>query len=45
MSKSVGNVVDPFAVLKDHGVDVIRWYMARTGGHFKTDIGTYFVFT
>jgi isoleucyl-tRNA synthetase len=26
MSKSVGNVVDPFAVLDEHGADAFRWY-------------------
>lgn len=39
MSKSVGNVVDPVAVLREHGVDAVRWYLARTGGYFKTDVG------
>ncbi|KAL5523837.1 hypothetical protein ACEPAG_8010 [Sanghuangporus baumii] len=38
MSKSVGNVVDPVAVLKEHGVDAVRWYLARTGGYFKADV-------
>ena len=27
MSKSKGNAVDPFALINEHGVDVIRWYM------------------
>ena len=27
MSKSKGNVVDPWAVLNQHGADAIRWYM------------------
>ena len=40
MSKSVGNVVDPIAILKEHGVDNVRWYFARVGGNFKSDVGT-----
>lgn len=39
MSKSVGNVVDPIAILKEHGVDNVRWYLARAGGNFKSDVG------
>ena len=39
MSKSVGNVIDPVIVLKEHGVDAVRWYLARTGGYFKSDVG------
>jgi isoleucyl-tRNA synthetase len=27
MSKSKGNVVDPFAVLDAHGADALRWYL------------------
>ena len=27
MSKRLGNAVDPFEALKDHGPDAIRWYM------------------
>ncbi len=27
MSKSVGNVVDPWTVLNEHGADAVRWYM------------------
>ncbi|KAI5120656.1 hypothetical protein M0805_007993 [Coniferiporia weirii] len=38
MSKSVGNVVDPVAVLKEHGQDAVRWYLARVGGTFKDDV-------
>jgi methionyl-tRNA synthetase len=29
MSKSLGNVVDPFELIKKYGVDVIRYYMAH----------------
>jgi methionyl-tRNA synthetase len=31
MSKSVGNVVDPFQVMDVFGVDVVRWYLALNG--------------
>jgi len=27
MSKSKGNTIDPFAVVAEHGADVVRWYM------------------
>lgn len=27
MSKSLGNVVDPFSMLDQHGADVLRWYL------------------
>lgn len=32
MSKSLGNVVNPFGAIKRFGVDAIRYYMARDGG-------------
>lgn len=32
MSKSRGNVVDPFTVMKEYGVDTIRYYLMRDGG-------------
>ncbi|KAI0030696.1 tRNA synthetases class I (M)-domain-containing protein [Vararia minispora EC-137] len=41
MSKSVGNVVDPFAVIHELGVDVVRFYLARVGGSYSSDHGTY----
>ena len=30
MSKSVGNTVDPFAVMARYGADATRWYLVRT---------------
>ena len=27
MSKSLGNVVDPWTVLDQHGADALRWYL------------------
>ncbi|KAI0796367.1 tRNA synthetases class I (M)-domain-containing protein [Irpex lacteus] len=38
MSKSIGNVVDPIQSLKEYGVDVVRYYLARVGGRFKDDL-------
>ncbi|KAI8355113.1 tRNA synthetases class I (M)-domain-containing protein [Choanephora cucurbitarum] len=32
MSKSRGNVADPFQVLEDYGVDPVRYYLVRDGG-------------
>ena len=29
MSKSVGNVIDPMALMEQHGADAIRWYWRR----------------
>jgi len=29
MSKSLGNVVDPFAVVKEYGTDAVRYYLLR----------------
>ena len=39
MSKSTGNVVDPFEAIDKHGVDVVRYYHARVGGRFRDDVG------
>ncbi|KII94529.1 hypothetical protein PLICRDRAFT_127532 [Plicaturopsis crispa FD-325 SS-3] len=38
MSKSVGNVADPFAAMDAYGVDAVRFYLARVGGRFGTDV-------
>ena len=27
MSKSVGNIIDPVAIMEEYGADIIRWYM------------------
>lgn len=32
MSKSLGNVVDPIALIDIYGVDAIRYYLVRGGG-------------
>jgi hypothetical protein len=39
MSKSIGNVVDPFQILEKYGTDSVRWYLARVGGNFVDDVG------
>ncbi|KAJ8593478.1 hypothetical protein M405DRAFT_731374 [Rhizopogon salebrosus TDB-379] len=38
MSKSIGNVADPFDAMELWGVDAVRFYMARVGGRFKDDV-------
>ena len=41
MSKRLGNAVDPFSTLDDHGADVVRWYMmsnANPWDNLKFDI-------
>lgn len=40
MSKSIGNVADPFKAMDELGVDLVRYYLARVGGRFKDDVGT-----
>jgi isoleucyl-tRNA synthetase len=35
MSKRVGNVVDPWKVIKDHGADAFRWYFYSSGSLFS----------
>lgn len=39
MSKSIGNVADPFDAMEVWGVDAVRFYMARVGGRFRDDVG------
>lgn len=39
MSKSIGNVVDPFQAMEDLGTDPVRYYLVRIGGRFKDDVG------
>jgi len=38
MSKSIGNVVDPFQAIDELGADPVRFYLARIGGRFKDDV-------
>ncbi|KXN88711.1 putative methionine--tRNA ligase, mitochondrial [Leucoagaricus sp. SymC.cos] len=38
MSKSVGNVADPIEAINEYGVDVVRWYLARVGGRWRSDV-------
>ncbi|KAF9779503.1 tRNA synthetases class I (M)-domain-containing protein [Thelephora terrestris] len=38
MSKSVGNVVDPFEMMDAYGTDSVRYFLARVGGRFKYDV-------
>jgi methionyl-tRNA synthetase len=38
MSKSVGNVADPFEAMDKFGVDVVRYYLTRVGGRFRDDV-------
>ena len=40
MSKSVGNVVNPFETMEAYGTDAARYFLARAGGRFKYDVGT-----
>jgi methionyl-tRNA synthetase len=39
MSKSKGNVADPFEAIEKLGVDVVRWYLMRVGGSLPVDAG------
>ena len=37
MSKSTGNVVDPFTIMEKFSPDAIRYYLLRVGGNFTND--------
>lgn len=39
MSKSRGNVADPFVAIDTYGVDSVRYFLMRAGGNFKADAG------
>ena len=39
MSKSLGNVVNPFETMKTYGTDAARYFLAKVGGRFKYDVG------
>ncbi|KAF9463674.1 tRNA synthetases class I (M)-domain-containing protein [Collybia nuda] len=38
MSKSLGNVADPFEAIEEFGIDIVRYYLARIGGRFRDDV-------
>ena len=31
MSKHLGNVLDPIALMEEHGADAVRWFMLASG--------------
>ncbi len=31
MSKRLGNVIDPWAMIREHGIDAVRWYLLSSG--------------
>ncbi len=37
MSKSRGNVVNPFEAIEQYGLDTLRFFLMRVGGSFSTD--------
>jgi len=41
MSKSLGNVIDPYALVKEYGTDAVRYFLARHVNPFEdTDVTT-----
>lgn len=38
MSKSKGNVVDPFKVVSEYGADAVRWYLISTSPPYKAKL-------
>jgi methionyl-tRNA synthetase len=40
MSKSRGNVANPFAALDTYGADGVRYFLMRAGGNLRFDSGT-----
>ncbi|KAL0067063.1 methionyl-tRNA synthetase [Marasmius tenuissimus] len=38
MSKSLGNVTDPFQAVEEFGIDSVRYYLAKVGGRFVDDV-------
>ena len=41
MSKSRGNVADPFAAIDKYGADSVRYFLMRAGGSFRSDSGAH----
>lgn len=41
MSKSLGNVADPLEAIEKYGIDSVRFYLMRTGGRWRTDVGEF----
>ena len=39
MSKSRGNVADPFKAIEKYGRDELRWFLCRVGGNLGSDAG------
>ncbi len=37
MSKSRGNVANPFDAINEFGLDALRFFLMRVGGNFGTD--------
>jgi methionyl-tRNA synthetase len=45
MSKSRGNVADPFEAMKTWGTDAMRIYLMRVGGDSSRDAGSFYSFS